>query len=484
MYKYYSFISTLNDLNYCKFKVAIKPLIYNFIGHIILFIITNSQEQELYIKLFILTILVILPQVSIAGENDVSSFSAIDTLWVLFCAFLVFLMQAGFGMVESGLTRAKNAVNIMMKNSLDLAMASIAFFAIGYALMFGGDGAFIGTKGWFLIDAPGVDGLPIAAFWLFQAMFVGTAATIVSGAVAERMRFKAYLIYSFIISALVYPVVGHWAWGGGWLAGMDFHDFAGSSVVHATGGFAALVGTMLLGPRIGKYNKSGTANYIPGHNMPLVMVGVIILWFGWFGFNAGSALSFSDPELIARISINTSLSASAGVIMAMIFSWKKFGKPDLGLTLNGALAGLVGITAGCAVVSPYSALIIGAIAGILVIFFVIFLDKKQIDDPVGAISVHGFNGIWGTLAVGFFGQQSLGSPNDGLLFGGGFSQLGIQALGTISIVIFVIAAMWIVFKFIDRIVGLRVSEREELEGLDAVEHGQEAYHGFQIFTTE
>ena len=304
-----------------------------------------------------------------------------------------------------------------MKNSLDLAMASIAFFAIGYALMFGGDGAFIGTKGWFLIDAPGVDGLPTTAFWLFQAMFVGTAATIVSGAVAERMRFKAYLIYSFIISALVYPVVGHWAWGGGWLASMDFHDFAGSSVVHATGGFAALVGTMLLGPRIGKYNKSGTANYIPGHNMPLVMVGVIILWFGWFGFNAGSALSFSDPELIARISINTSLSASAGVIMAMIFSWKKFGKPDLGLTLNGALAGLVGITAGCAVVSPYSALIIGAIAGFLVIFFVILLDKKQIDDPVGAISVHGFNGIWGTLEVGFFGLQACT----------GFFQLALEA---------------------------------------------------------
>jgi Amt family ammonium transporter len=409
---------------------------------------------------------------------------SLDTFWVLLAAFLVFFMQAGFGMVEAGLTRAKNSVNILMKNAMDLGMATVGFFIMGYALMFGTGNGFIGWQGWFLIDAGEVDGLPIYAFWLFQAMFVGTAATIVSGGVAERMKFKAYLLYSLLISAIVYPIVGHWTWGGGWLSDLGFYDFAGSTVVHATGGFAALVGTILLGPRISKFNKNKTANSIAGHSMPLLMIGVIILWFGWFGFNGGSALSFSDPDLIARISINTLLAGAAGMITAASISWVKFGKPDLALTLNGILAGLVGITAGCSVVTPISAIIIGTIAGIIVIYSILLLDKLNIDDPVGAVPVHGINGVWGTLAVGIFGQSSLGLGVDGLLFGGGFTQLGIQALGTFATVIFVVIAMYLVFKLIDLVVGLRVSRAEEIGGLDSSEHGMEAYSGFQIFISE
>lgn len=439
----------------------------------------------LIIKRIFIIIFLLLPLVVFAGDEDIATISyAINTMWVLIAAFLVFLMQAGFGMVEAGLTRAKNTVNILMKNTMDLGMASIAFFLFGYAIMFGGEGPLFGTKGWLLIDAPGVDGLPLYAFWLFQAMFVGAASTIVSGGVAERMKFVSYLVYSFVISALIYPLVGHWVWGGGWLAGLDFHDFAGSTVVHATGGIAALAGTLILKPRIGKYNKDGSPNYLAGHNMPLVMVGVLLLWFGWFGFNGGSTLGFSDPDLVALISVNTILAAAAGLIAAMTTVWIKFKKPDLALTLNGGLAGLVGITAGCAVVTPISAIIIGIIAGVFVIFSVVLLDKLKIDDPVGAIPVHGVNGIWGTLAIGLFGQKTMGLANDGLFYGGGFSQLGIQALGTFSIVLFVFISMWIVFKLIDKTIGLRVSEKEELQGLDAVEHGMESYHGFQIFTTE
>ncbi len=435
--------------------------------------------------IFLIFFLLLLTSSSIADDGSIAALSyAIDTFWVLIAAFLVFFMQAGFGMVEAGLTRAKNAVNILMKNSMDLGMATIGFFIMGYAIMFGTGNSFFGMEGWLLLDAGEVDGLPLYAFWLFQAMFAGTAATIVSGGVAERMRFKAYLLYSLFITAIVYPIVGHWTWGGGWLSDLGFYDFAGSTVVHATGGFAALVGTMLLGPRISKFNKDKSANSIAGHSMPLLMIGVIILWFGWFGFNAGSALSFSDPDLIARISINTMLAAATGMTTAAFISWFKFGKPDLALTLNGALAGLVGITAGCSVVTPISAIIIGTIAGIIVIYSILLLDKLNIDDPVGAVPVHGINGIWGTLAVGIFGQSSLGLGVDGLFFGGGFTQLGIQALGTFATAIFVIIAMYLVFKFIDLVVGLRVSREEEIRGLDSSEHGMESYSGFQIFISE
>lgn len=421
---------------------------------------------------------------AVAAENDINVSLALDTLWVLLAAFLVFFMQAGFGMVEAGLIRAKNAGNILMKNILDFCMASLGFFIFGYALMFGGTEPLFGTKGWFMIDATSPNPLPVYAFWMFQAAFCGAAATIVAGGMAERMKFVAYLMYSFIISALVYPLVGHWVWGGGWLANLNFHDYAGSTVVHATGGFAALVGTILLKPRTGKFNADGSPNFIAGHNMPLVSLGVFILWFGWFGFNPGSALGLGNPEEVSRIVINTSLAAAAGVIAAMFTAWAKFGKPDVALTLNGALAGLVAITAPCAVVTPGSAIYIGGIGGILCIYGVRWLDRLRIDDPVGAVPVHGLNGIWGTLAVGLFGQATLGAPNSGLFYGGGFKQLGIQALGTCSVAIFVVAAMWVVFKTIDALVGLRVSEVEELQGLDIGEHGMESYSGFQIFLTE
>lgn len=414
------------------------------------------------------------------AEFDVSS-----TVWVFLAALLVFFMQAGFGMVESGLIRAKNTANVLMKNLIDFCFASLGFYMFGYAIMFGSEGAFIGTSGWFLVNVESpVDGLPFEIFWLFQAMFAGTAATIVSGAVAERIRFKAYLAYSFLITAFIYPVMGHWIWGGGWLAEMNFHDFAGSTVVHAVGGVAAFMGAWMLGPRIGRYNEDGSANVIGAHNIPLAALGVFILWFGWYGFNAGSTLGTGDPLAIARIAMNTTLAAVAGVLVAMFYAWKRYGKPDLSLALNGALAGLVGITAPCAVVGQGSSLAIGAIAGVLVVLGVEMLNKRKIDDPVGAVAVHGINGVWGTLAVGIFGQVALGSPADGLLFGGGVGQLGIQALGTFACVAFTAVAMWIVFTVIDKTIGLRVSRDTELRGLDQDEHGMESYGGFQIFIAE
>jgi Amt family ammonium transporter len=335
---------------------------------------------------------------AVASEDP--GFDAVSTLWVLLAAFMVFLMQAGFGMVEAGFIRSKNAANVLMKNTLDFCFAALGFFAFGFAIMYGTEGLIVGTKGWFLAGATSpVDGLPLEAFWLFQAVFAGTVATIVSGAVAERMKFVAYLAYSFLISAFVYPVVGHWVWGGGWLSGLGFHDFAGSTVVHAVGGITALIGAMLLGPRVGRFNADGSANAIGGHNLPLGMLGVFILWFGWYGFNAGSTLGMSEPGTVARIAMTTTLGASAGSIAAMVLAWVKYGKPDLTLALNGALAGLVGITAPCAVVTPGASIFIGAAAGVLVIFGIEWLNRVQIDDPVGAIAVHGLCGVWGRRAL-------------------------------------------------------------------------------------
>lgn len=408
----------------------------------------------------------------------------IDTFWVLIAAFLVFFMQAGFGMVEAGFIRSKNTCNILTKNFLDYCMASLGFFIFGYAIMFGSGNALFGTAGWFLKGAESGADIPLYAFWLFQAAFCGAAATIVAGGMAERMKFPAYLIYSFIISAFIYPVVGHWIWGGGWLSEMGFSDFAGSTVVHCVGGFAALIGTIILKPRLGKFSTDGKANAIPGHSIPLASLGVFILWFGWFGFNPGSTLGVGDGSLIARVAINTNLAAAAGGITAMITVWRAFGKPDLSMTMNGALAGLVAITAPCAYVAPGSAVVIGAIAGIIVILGVILLDELGIDDPVGAVPVHGFNGVWGTLAIGIFGRKALGLANEGLLFGGGFTQLIIQLIGVASVIVFILISMGIVFKVIDRIIGLRVGRDEELKGLDIVEHGMESYAGFQVFTTQ
>ncbi len=411
---------------------------------------------------------------------------SLDTVWVLIAAFLVFFMQAGFGMVEAGFIRAKNTCNILTKNFLDFCMASLGFFLVGYAFMFGKGNGFIGYEGFCLagLGDKTASGIPVFAFWLFQAAFCGAAATIVAGGMAERMKFIGYLIYSFIISALIYPIIGHWVWGGGWLSGMGFHDFAGSTVVHTTGGIAALIGTIILRPREGKFGLDGKANAIAGHSIPLASLGVFILWFGWFGFNPGSTLGVSNGGFdIGRVAINTNLAAALGGIFAMITVWIRFGKPDLSMAMNGALAGLVGITAPCAVVDPWAACVIGAVSGIIVVLGVQFLDKMHIDDPVGAIPVHGMCGIWGTIAVGIFGKAALGLESPGFVYSGNPTQLGTQMVGSFVTVAFVLVTMGAVFKIIDVTIGLRVSRDEELRGLDIGEHGMEAYSGFQIFST-
>ena len=414
-------------------------------------------------------------------ESIALFYDAFDMIWLVLSAALVFFMQAGFAMVETGLTRAKNAGNILMKNLMDFSAGAIAYFAVGWALMYGATvGGFIGSDQFFLT---GADAATLRD-WMFQVVFAATAATIVSGSMAERTKFSSYLIYSVFISALIYPISGHWIWSGdGWLAAKGFHDFAGSTVVHSVGGWAALVGAIILGPRKGKYvtvDGKTERKAITGHNIPLAALGVFILWFGWYGFNAGSTLSGTDLS-IASVAVTTTLAASAGAVLAMITSWIMFGKPDPSMSLNGALAGLVGITAGCGVASPVGSIIIGAIAGVLVVFSVEFIDKVlKIDDPVGAVSVHGVCGAWGTLAVGLF---STADDKLGLFYGGGFGQLGIQALGVVSVLVWVLVASTILFLAIKAINGLRVDEKTELEGLDIGEHGMESYSGFQIFTT-
>ncbi len=407
----------------------------------------------------------------------------LDTLWVCIAAFLVFFMQAGFGMVEAGFIRAKNAVNILTKNFIDYCSASLMFFLVGYAFMFGQGNGFIGTSGFALSGLdPLVGNVQLWAFWLFQAAFCGAAATIVAGGMAGRMKFQAYLLYTVVISGLIYPIVGHWIWGGGWLSEMGFSDFAGSTVVHATGGWAAFIGTILLGPRTGKY-VGKKIKAIPGHNIPLASLGVFVLWFGWFGFNPGSTVAVGNGAGFALVAMNTNLAAAAGAITAMVTIWVCAGKPDLGMIMNGCLAGLVAITAPCAVVSPVGALFIGAVGGVIVVLGALLLDRLRIDDPVGAVPVHGMNGIWGTLAIGLFATGEY-SDFAGLFYGGGLGQLGIQALGTLSVTAFVIATMGIVFALIKATVGLRVSKHEEMRGLDIGEHGLEAYAGFQVFVTE
>ena len=430
-----------------------------------------------------LTALLFILPVSFLSAADTGMADVVrglDTFWVLFAAFLVFFMQAGFGMVEAGFIRAKNTTNILTKNFLDFCMASLGYFLFGYALMFGTGNGFLGLTGWFMKGTHNPAGVPLFAFWLFQAAFCGAAATIVAGGMAERMKFQAYLIYSFLISAFIYPIIGHWVWGGGWLAAMGFNDFAGSGVVHTTGGVAALIGTIMLKPRTGKYRPDGSVKMIAGHNIPLAALGVFILWFGWFGFNPGSTLSVGNGDLIARVAINTNLAAAAGGILAMVTIWRFSGKPDLSMALNGALAGLVAVTAPCAFIDPWAAIAIGAIGGILVVMVAIGLDKMRIDDPVGAFPVHGVNGIWGTLSIGIFGKSALGLPTDGLIYGGGLTQLGIQLLGIASIITFVLVTMGTIFKVIDLTIGLRVTRDEENLGLDIGEHGLESYYGFQI----
>lgn len=408
---------------------------------------------------------------------------AFDMIWLVLAAALVFLMQAGFAMVETGLTRAKNAGNILMKNLMDFSAGAVAYWAVGWALMYG-TSAFgvIGTDQFFLLDADGT----LLRDWMFQVVFAATAATIVSGAVAERTKFTGYIAYSVFITALIYPISGHWIWSGGWLAEIGFHDFAGSTVVHSVGAWAALAGSLVLGARRGKYiRKNGKVSpkAIPGHNIPLAGLGVFILWFGWYGFNAGSTLSGTD-QTIAHVAVTTTLAASTGAIGAMAVSWKWFGKPDPSMSLNGALAGLVGITAGTWIVSPLGAVIIGLVAGILVVLSVEFFDKVlHIDDPVGAVSVHGVCGAWGTLAVGLFATGIHDPGIVGLFYGGGFAQLGIQMAGVAAVFAWTTASSLILFLSLKKLRILRVSEEEELMGLDIGEHGMESYSGFQIFTT-
>ena len=424
-----------------------------------------------------------------------STQTALNIVWTLIAAFLVFFMQAGFAMVETGLTRAKNSSNIMMKNLMDFCFGSIAFFAVGYGLMFGADkfGLF-GTSKWFLStgDPSTPAGIWEICYWMFQIVFAATAATIVSGAMAERTKFSAYIIYSIIISLVVYPISGHWIWGGGWLATMGFHDFAGSTVGHSVGGWAALMGAIALGPRIGKYvkvNGKTAVKAIPGHSIPFAALGVFILWFGWFGFNPGSTTSGMNGA-IATIAVTTNLAAAAGAVLAMCMAWIRFGKPDTSMALNGALAGLVAITAPCAVVSPLAAIAIGAIAGVLVVLSVEFIDKVlHIDDPVGAVSVHLVNGVFGTLAVGLFAspayiQSSAAVCKAGLFYGGGFEQLGVQAIGVAAVGGWVVITTGILFFVMKAMKQLRVNREEELRGLDIGEHGAEGYNGFQIFVTE
>jgi len=397
----------------------------------------------------------------------------LDYVWTLVAAALVFFMQAGFAMVETGFTRAKSAVNIMMKNLMDFAMGSIFFWAIGFGIMFGATSTgWFGTTGFFLSDFT-VGGDPwVLAFWMFQCVFAATAATIVSGAMAERTKFTGYLIYSATLCAVIYPIFGSWAWGSllngnGWLEGLGFIDFAGSTVVHSVGGWAALAGAIVLGPRIGKYGKDGKIKAIPGHNIPLAALGVFILWLGWFGFNPGSTTAGITD--IAMIFTNTNLAAAAGAVFAMLTSWVIFKKPEIGMSLNGALAGLVGITAGCANVTPTSSVIIGAVAGVLVVLSVLFFDRIRVDDPVGAVSVHGVCGAWGTLAAGLFNIE-----------GATAKIIGVQLIGIGAAFIWAFGAAFILFKLIDLTMGLRVSQEEEREGLDISEHGGHAYNDFQV----
>ncbi len=392
-----------------------------------------------------------------------------DTIWVLIGAFLVFSMQPGFAMVETGFTRAKNAGNIVMKNVMDLSLGSIVFWILGFGLMFGTDiGGFIGTPDFFVQGDYGAS-YPSTAYFIFQTMFCATAATIVSGAMAERTNFLVYCIYSLLISAIIYPISGHWIWGGGWLAEMGFHDFAGSTAVHMVGGVASIIGAKMIGARIGKYNADGTVNAIPGHSIPLGALGVFLLWFGWFGFNGASTVcATGDDALVSMgaIFITTNMAACAAATTTMIYTWVRYGKPDVSMTLNGVLAGLVAITAGCDVVSPAGALIIGALAGILVVVSVEFFDQKlKIDDPVGAISVHGVCGAFGTIATGFFALEG------GLFYGGGTSFLVTQIIGVVTVAIYVAIAMTIIFGVLDKTLGLRVKESEEIKGLDMEEHG-------------
>ncbi len=427
----------------------------------------------------------VTPALAADPDPATEALRGVNTSWVLIAAFLVFFMQAGFAFVEAGLTRAKNTVNILFKNLIDFVFATLAFWAIGYAFMFGStSGGVIGTNG-FLLDPTGAEdvfGLPVMAFWLFQLVFAGTAATIVSGAMAERTQFISYLVYSAVISGFIYPIAGHWLWGGGWLStlgdlgftsGASFRDFAGSTIVHSVGGWLALIGAVMLGPRIGRFGKDGSPRIIPGHSISLATLGVFILWLGWFGFNPGSQLAATgaNADAIALVAANTNIAAAGGALAAMITAWMITQKPDLGQTLNGALAGLVAITASCAWVTPAASILIGAVGGVIVVLGALALERARIDDPVSAVPVHLMNGVWGTLAVGLFATDT------GLFATGNAGQLIAQVVGVLSYGVWCLVTGTALFAGIRATVGLRVSRDEETRGLDHHEHGAEAYPG-------
>lgn len=406
--------------------------------------------------------------------------TAVNFAWTLIAGFLVFFMQAGFALVEAGFARAKNTVNILTKNFMDFCIGGLAFWAFGFALMFGGSGAapgldsgnsIIGLSGFFLAD--NAYDVTTNMLWLFQMVFAATAATIVSGAMAERTKITTYLAYSFFVSALIYPIYGHWVWGGGWLSQLGALDFAGSGVVHAVGGFVALAGAWMLGPRMGKFKKDGTPNAIPGHNMSYVVLGTFILFFGWFGFNPGSTLAATELR-ISVIATNTFLAGVAGAVAALYFTLARTGKADVTMACNGALAGLVGITAPCAWVAPWASVVIGALAGLIMIASVSFVENVlKVDDPVGAVSVHGTCGLWGLLAVGIFADGTYGDVAG--LIAGNPGQLVSQLISMVVVVVWALGTGLVLFAALRAAMGLRASEEEELKGLDITEHGMECY---------
>ena len=417
-------------------------------------------------------------------------FSLIDTLWVFLAAILVFFMNLGFASVEAGFARSKNTVNILSKNFIVFAVSSLGFLLLGWGLMFGGDNPFIGTEHLFILGSQDLSfydntltsSVPFWGKFFFQLVFCGTAATIVSGSVAERVKYITFILFSFVLTLVIYPIVGHWVWGDGWLADLGFRDFAGDAVVHSLGGWSALAGAMLLGPRIGKYGKDGKPRAIPGHSMSLAVIGLFVLWLGWFGFNPGSTMSFQNPSDVVHILMTTNTAAIAAVVTSTATSWILLKKPDLGMTVNGCLAGLVGITGSCAYVSVESSLLIGALSGILVVFAVQFFDRVHIDDPVGATAVHLCCGVFGTICVGLFSQAGVTSLStvDGLFFGGGFGPLGIQLLGVVVIGAFSFLSSGLVWLVLKKTIGIRVSPEEEIQGLDIGEHGNVAYPDFAL----
>ena len=412
----------------------------------------------------------------------------VDTLWVFLAAVLVFFMNLGFASLEAGMARSKNTVNILSKNFIVFAVSSLGFMLLGWGLMFGGDNPFLGTQHLFILgesdlsfyDDTLTSNVPFWGKFFFQLVFCGTAATIVSGAVAERIKYITFIVFSFVLTLVIYPIVGHWVWGGGWLADLGFLDFAGDTVVHSLGGWAALAGAIVLGPRIGKYDKDGKPRAIPGHNMSLAVIGLFVLWLGWFGFNPGSTMSFQNPSDVMHILMTTNTSAIAAVLTATAASWLLLGKPDLGMTINGCLAGLVAITGGCAYISIGNSLLIGAVAGVLVVFAVLFFDRVKVDDPVGATSVHLCCGVFGTLCIGLFAQEGVTtlSTKNGLFYGGGAGLLGTQLLGIAAVGAFVFAVSLVLWWVLKKTMGIRVTREEEIAGLDIGEHGNHAYPDF------